>query len=655
MDNKHPKYAIRTKAHAVLMAFMVLVWMSNPYKAQSSNPLSDIGNALEMLLAGKSNAQIRLQQAVNMPFEGVDSAQFYFAKGLLSKINGERNAARGFFLKAQHLANITGDSQLQLRAKAQLGVMYREERDFVQAMPLLEEAHQQAIFFGDTLHTVLLMMELGHAWFQQGRNAMALHHYTKAKASNESLDNQNFAANIDRAIGSTYLKLGLLFRHINKEKASNYFEEAYRYNLNAFAFFEQSNEEYGQCICKMNMLEASINLDDYPLANTIFTQATNCIGYPDNEIQLRMRMLAAALLVHQSNTDDAVKLLDEAMVLKFRFLAPVNYHEAYLQLAGIYRNIGMVDTAYSMLVYAASWFDENGHRLKAFEAFNILSEWFEHDDKLPDALEANKKAAVLKNLLVDEADMEIFDELRHKYQTDILEDELLKAQENERIRRKQLLLLLILAVLIGLVMIMALVFLSMKRNKALLLKELAEEKAAKSAEESKAKRLALEQVETAYELTLQKASANKLLAEKNEQEILLNTLREAEMLNFQKDMLGRLLPFVTKFSRKTDRDTFETLLSELRHESDSDPMTQFETVFKQAHGDFYTKLVEKAPDITRAEIQIAVLLRLNLTSKEIAHILNLTTATIERTRHQLRQKLQLEPSQQLVAWLMGLG
>lgn len=84
-------------------------------------------------------------------------------------------------------------------------------------------------------------------------------------------------------------------------------------------------------------------------------------------------------------------------------------------------------------------------------------------------------------------------------------------------------------------------------------------------------------------------------------------------------------------------------------------MNQFELVFKQAYGDFYSKLIETAPDLSRSEIQVAVLLRLNLTSKEIAHILSLTTATIERTRHQLRQKLNLEPNQQLVAWLIGLG
>ena len=53
------------------------------------------------------------------------------------------------------------------------------------------------------------------------------------------------------------------------------------------------------------------------------------------------------------------------------------------------------------------------------------------------------------------------------------------------------------------------------------------------------------------------------------------------------------------------------------------------------------------PDLTRTEMQLAAMLRLNLTSKEIAHVLNQSIASIDKTRHQLRQKLRLKTGKNL--------
>jgi DNA-binding CsgD family transcriptional regulator/Na+-transporting methylmalonyl-CoA/oxaloacetate decarboxylase gamma subunit len=497
--------------------------------------------------------------------------------------------------------------------------------------------------------------ENGLLYFDQGRLSASLHHFLMARQYIPKDDQTLALADVSKSIGAAYLRLGQLFNHINPQKASQYFRESSGFNQLALQLYGDADQLYGSCACKIAMMEAALTEGKWIAQEQLPEDVTECWNVPDYFIQISLLRLEAKNASIKGNHLQAVETLQKAGNNKYRLLAPLHFYHARLDLAVLLRKQDATMAAYDLAYEAASWFEERGLRLKTYEALNHLALWHEEDGQLEKALELSKKASLFKNLLVNESDMEIFDELRYKYQTDELQTQLQKAVEKERRQRKQWLVTLAVFGLVAVFLVLLLLVIASKRKKALLLKQLAEEKSAKLAEETKVKKLELEHIKTENELIQQKAAANVLLVEKKEQELLLNALRRTEVLNFQNTMLERLLPFVTKLNRKTDRDAFESMLADLRNESDADPMQQFETVFKQAYGDFYTKLAETAPDLSRSEIQVAVLLRLNLTSKEIAHILCLTTATVERTRHQLRQKLNLEPNQQLVAWLMGLG
>ena len=81
---------------------------------------------------------------------------------------------------------------------------------------------------------------------------------------------------------------------------------------------------------------------------------------------------------------------------------------------------------------------------------------------------------------------------------------------------------------------------------------------------------------------------------------------------------------------------------------------EFEKVFKNIHSDFYKKLIEVCPDISSSEIKIAALLKLNLTTKEIAAITYKSEGGIKTTRYRLRQKLKLSSDEKLIPFLMQL-
>lgn len=56
---------------------------------------------------------------------------------------------------------------------------------------------------------------------------------------------------------------------------------------------------------------------------------------------------------------------------------------------------------------------------------------------------------------------------------------------------------------------------------------------------------------------------------------------------------------------------------------------------------FYSSLKEKYPKLSAKEIRLCSLIRLDLSSKEISSILNISSKSVEMNRYRLRKKMQL--------------
>lgn len=69
---------------------------------------------------------------------------------------------------------------------------------------------------------------------------------------------------------------------------------------------------------------------------------------------------------------------------------------------------------------------------------------------------------------------------------------------------------------------------------------------------------------------------------------------------------------------------------------------------------FSKRLEERFPSITTAEKNLAVLLRMNLSSKEITLITGNSTKTISMTRHRLRKHMELAPEEDIIAFLQKI-
>jgi len=74
---------------------------------------------------------------------------------------------------------------------------------------------------------------------------------------------------------------------------------------------------------------------------------------------------------------------------------------------------------------------------------------------------------------------------------------------------------------------------------------------------------------------------------------------------------------------------------------------EFNSQVELVNQEFYEKIEQKYPELTKNEKNIAILLKLNLSSKEIASILNVSSKSIDNYRYNIRKKLNLTPKEDL--------
>ncbi|HWZ16539.1 MAG TPA: triple tyrosine motif-containing protein [Mucilaginibacter sp.] len=80
----------------------------------------------------------------------------------------------------------------------------------------------------------------------------------------------------------------------------------------------------------------------------------------------------------------------------------------------------------------------------------------------------------------------------------------------------------------------------------------------------------------------------------------------------------------------------------------------FENSFSEAHIDFLKKLKADHPALLPSDLKLCAYLKMNMSSKEIATLLNITVRGVEIRRYRLRKKLNLEHDKNLVEFLMNV-
>lgn len=103
------------------------------------------------------------------------------------------------------------------------------------------------------------------------------------------------------------------------------------------------------------------------------------------------------------------------------------------------------------------------------------------------------------------------------------------------------------------------------------------------------------------------------------------------------------------------RDELTTAVKRIGKEIDNEKQWQlFNTHVEQVHEDLFRKLKEKFPALTPRELSLCAYLRMNISSKEIATLMNISTRGVEISRYRIRKKMGLLRDDNLTDFMLQL-
>lgn len=209
----------------------------------------------------------------------------------------------------------------------------------------------------------------------------------------------------------------------------------------------------------------------------------------------------------------------------------------------------------------------------------------------------------------------------------------------------------LLYLVIGLSILLGLIFIprrQFEQEKAILVEEQEKTLQEKAAEHQKI----LEQTEA----EISKLQRDKLQSEirfKNQELAIttMNLVQKGEFMLKLKEELNKIVndtnePKIKKAIRKTIK-----LLNQ-NAELDKD-WEQFAQHFDQVHEDFLKRLRETYPQLTPKDQRLCTYLKMNLSTKEIAPLMNISVRGVEISRYRLRKKIELPTETNLNEFMMN--
>lgn len=143
------------------------------------------------------------------------------------------------------------------------------------------------------------------------------------------------------------------------------------------------------------------------------------------------------------------------------------------------------------------------------------------------------------------------------------------------------------------------------------------------------------------ELNESRENELKLQIELKDKELASKTIAETRREEMYNSVLQDLKKIRLNTGKEETKQALGTVLNKLEHSSNKAIWEEFELRFANIYESFYQNLSQKHPELSTYDKRICALIKLNLTSKEIADISGISLKSVENTRTRLRKKLNL--------------
>ncbi|MBC3846779.1 tetratricopeptide repeat protein [Winogradskyella echinorum] len=397
--------------------------------------------------------------------------------------------------------------------------------------------------------------------------------------------------------------------------------------------FEISNDYYN----KAKIIYQKLNLQD-DVATINVNLALNLKGQKEYEKAKSLLFEAVPFYKEKNYNNDLAGAYDNIGWIYAQQDSLDIAEDYYNQALTISKQYGETSLIGLNLRHLGELYNQKGEYRKALnymkEAIKIAEETGTRKKKIGDLLEISKAYAGLNRFkkayeyhtdyhklhdeILGEENIERMNELEVKYQSEKKEKELIikeneiKLLEERKQRAENQKLFLIISLIGLLALAFAIVYAlrqKMKRNK-----------------------VEREKLDNSLQFKEKELTTHALhLAHKNE--ILLDLKSQLKELKSNNNPNSR-----------SYQKVINTINLDINNDSNWD---QFRNYFEEVHKDFNSNVMRTYPDVSNNDLRLMSLLKMNLSSKEIANILNISIEGVKKARYRLRKKLNLNTEESL--------
>jgi len=474
------------------------------------------------------------------------------------------------------------------------------------------------------------------------------------------------------SIAQGHLELGEFYR-----KTGVYSEAMDHYNK-AMGYIEASANDTLYSILNNSMGKVHLSLNKFELAKQFFHEglrSSNSLGYLQG--QAVSKGLIGSCFEKQGDYPRALDYQKESLVLFTRLKNDSGISTANENIGSIYEDLGQYDRAYEYFSKSYGYLKEKGTREEA-NVLNNLGDIHRKQGAYGMAIEYTQKAFLVADYLHDNHQLESaskdlsktfalmgnYEEahkylteaekygiawieahntnqlnvLQSMYETNKKEAEIQLLREQNKVNQAHQNLLWVALFAIAAILTLWYTYKGRKRKAQLKLQEY-RQRTLKAELEKKE----YEEKNLQREIKLKTAALSRYslhLSQKNK--ILLDLSHTLRNLAARKNMDPSI----------KIKDLAKEIDFNLQQEHEWDEFMNF---FKEIHPDFIKKLSSLSEsNLSPAEMRLGMLLRLNLTSKEIASILRVTPDSVRVARYRLRKKLPIDQKEELVNFMVEL-
>ncbi len=153
------------------------------------------------------------------------------------------------------------------------------------------------------------------------------------------------------------------------------------------------------------------------------------------------------------------------------------------------------------------------------------------------------------------------------------------------------------------------------------------------------------------ELRNEKLRSEKIQKDKELANTTMQIIQKSKSLVALKNDLRKL---ARELGKHPASDHLHTIIRKINRSIDTDKQWEvFESHFENVHEEFLTRLKENYPELSPRELKLCAYLRLNISSKEIANLMNISVRGVEISRYRLRKKLALDHDTNLTEFIMN--